>query len=162
MFAASARAEVWEGCDGVSLARIESMDPRQEETQRSLPEVVADIGQDVTHLVQGEIALLKTEMRQNAAKIGAGAGLFGGAGVAGMFALEFVLLAIVFGLVAAGLQVWAAALIVAAVMGAAAGLMALKGKKNVASASVVPTETVEQLKNDAATIRQGVDRLRSR
>lgn len=132
------------------------------ENDRPLSEVLKSVGDDLGRLVRGEIALLKTEMRQNATKIGAGAGLFGGAGVMGLFALEFLLLALVFGIVAMGLQAWAAALIVGVLLAIVAGVLALTGKKTVANASVVPTETIEQVKTDAAALRSDVDRLRSR
>lgn len=132
------------------------------DTDQPLSTTLKNIGDDLGRLLHGEIALLKTEMRQNASKLGAGAGLFGGAGLVGLFALECLLLALIFGLVAAGLQAWAAALIVGVVLGVVAAVLALTGKKTVANASIAPTETIEQVKTDVAAIKSDVDRLRSR
>lgn len=132
------------------------------ENDRPLSEVLKSVGDDLGRLVRGEIALLKAEMQKNAAKLGAGAGLFGGAGLVGIFALECLLLALIFGLVALGLPAWAAALIVGVVLAVIAGVLAMTGKKTVADASVVPTETIEQIKTDAAMLKSDVDRLRSR
>ena len=117
---------------------------------------------DIGDLVRGEIALAKAEIQDNVTRLGTGAGLLGGAGVVGLFALEFVLLAIMFAIVAAGVREWIAALIVAVLLGVVAAVLALNGKKRVSGASVVPTEAIEHLKNDAEMIRNDVRHLRSR
>lgn len=132
------------------------------ENDRPLSEVLRSVGDDLGRLIRGEITLLKTEMRENAAKLGAGAGLFGGAGLVGLFALECLLLAVIFGLVALGLPAWASALIVGVVLAIIAGVLALTGKKTVANASLAPNETIAQIKTDAAMLKSDVDRLRSR
>jgi len=129
------------------------------QTDRSLSDIVKSLGDDLGRLLRGELALLKSEMRDNVAKIGTGAGFFGTAGIVALFALEFILLALVFDLVAVGLPAWAAALIVGVVLAAVAGVLAMRGKRNVASASVVPRETIDQIKTDAAAIKDDVQRL---
>lgn len=129
---------------------------------RPLSEIVKDLGNDLTRLVRGEIALLKSELQHNLTKIGAGAGLLGGAGVIGLFALEFLLLAVMFGLAAAGVSLWLSALILAVLLGAVAAVLAFSGKKNVQNASVAPTETIEQVRTDAAVIKDDVERLRNK
>lgn len=129
------------------------------ETDRPLTEIVKSLGDDLGRLFRGELALLKSEMRENVAKLGAGAGMFGGAGIAGLFAAEFLLIALLFGLIAAGLPAWASALLVAVLLGAVAAFLAFRGKKSVAGASVVPTETIEQVKADAAAIKDNAQRL---
>lgn len=121
-------------------------------TDRPLGEIVKSIGDDLGRLLSGELALLKSEMRENVSRLGAGAGMFGGAGIAALFALEFLLIALLFGLIAAGLPPWASALIVAVLLGAVAAFLGLRGKKNVAGASVMPKETIEQVKADAAAL----------
>ncbi len=131
-------------------------------SNRSLPEIVKDLSADLGQLIHSEIALAKSEIQENVARLGTGAGLLGGAGVAGLFALEFVLLAIMFGLVAAGLNTWLAALVVAVALGVMAALMAMRGKSKVANASVVPSATIENVKRDVAAIKNDVTDLRSR
>ncbi len=131
-------------------------------SNRSLPEIVKDLSADLGQLIHSEIALAKSEIQENVARLGTGAGLLGGAGVAGLFALEFVLLAIMFGLVAAGLNTWLAALVVAVALGVIAALMAMRGKSKVANASVVPSATIENVKRDVAAIKNDVTDLRSR
>jgi membrane protein len=146
---------------GSHFARTSAMSTH-DDSERSISEVVKSIADDLGRLVRGELTLLKTEMRENASKLGAGAGLFGGAGLIGIFALQCLLLALIFGLIAAGLRAWAAALIVGLLLAAVAAVLALRGKKTVANASVAPTETIEQVKTDVAAIKNDVDRLRSK
>jgi uncharacterized membrane protein YqjE len=131
-------------------------------SDRSIGEIVKDLSSDLSHLVSSEIALAKTELQANIARLGTGAGLFGGAGVIGLFAVEFILLALMFGLVAAGLRAWLAALIVGLVLGAVAAVLAMRGKKSVAGASVAPTHAIQHVKNDVEAIKTEVDRARSR
>ena len=128
--------------------------------ERPISDVVKSLGDDVTRLVRGEFALLKTELQHNLAKLGTGAGLLGGAGVVGLFALQFILLALMFGLIAMGLAAWISALIVGVLLGVIAAVMAMSGKKTVSSTSVAPTQAIDQMKTDAAIIKDDVDRLR--
>ena len=131
-------------------------------SDRPLSEVLRSIGDDLSRLMRGEIALLKTELQHNVARIGSGAGLLGGAGVVGLFALEFILLAAMFGISAMGLPLWGSALILGALLGIVAGVLAMSGKKKVSGASVAPVETIEQVKADAAVLKHDIDRIRSR
>ena len=128
---------------------------------RSIAEVIKSLSADFTHLVRSEIALAKTEMQANIARIGTGAGLFGGAGIAGLFGVEFLLLAIMFGLVAAGLRAWLAALIMAVVLFAVGGLLAARGKKAV-SGGIAPTHAIEHAKQDLAAVKADIERVRNR
>lgn len=128
---------------------------------RSLTTIVKDLSADLGRLVRSEIELAKTELQQNITRLGTGAGLLGGAGVAGLFALEFLLLALMFGIAAAGLPFWLAALIVGVAMAIAGGLLALGGKKNVTGATVVPTQTIENVKTDIKAVKDDIKRMRS-
>ena len=120
---------------------------------------IRQLSHDFSELVRSEVALAKTELQENISRLGTGAGLLGGAGVIGLFAVEFVLLALMFGMIALGLSAWAAALVVGVVLGLAAAILAMKGKKNVSNASLAPTRTIEHVKNDA---QSDLDRLRRR
>ncbi len=128
---------------------------------RSLTTIARDLSADLGRLVRSEIELAKTELQENITRLGTGAGLLGGAGVAGLFALEFLLLALMFGIAAAGLQLWLAALIVGVAMAIVAGVLAMSGKKNVTGASVIPKQTVENVKTDIKAVKDDVERMRS-
>ena len=48
---------------------------------------MGDLSHDLTTLVKQELELARTELKEEAAKAGKGAGMLGGAGVAGLLAL---------------------------------------------------------------------------
>jgi hypothetical protein len=74
--------------------------------------------------------------------------MFGGAAMFGFYALGALSATAIVGL-ATAVAAWLAALIVAAVLGACAGLLALQGKSKVEQATPpVPEQTTESVKED--------------
>ncbi|ADP84892.1 phage holin family protein [Pseudofrankia inefficax] len=115
--------------------------------RRGAGALVSEVASDMSMLVRQEIDLAKAEVRQSAVRAGKGAGMFGGAAGAGIFAVLFLLLAAMFGLAEVMALGWAA-LIVAALLIAAAAVFALMGRANVKKAHAKPEQTVETLKED--------------
>ena len=114
---------------------------------RSLGEIVGDISRDMSTLFKQEIDLAKTEMKQEVAKVGKGAGMFGGAGLAGYFTLLFLSVALV-GLLDKWMPYGWAALIVAALWGIVAAVLAMRGKKEIKEANPQLPTTQQTLKED--------------
>jgi hypothetical protein len=79
---------------------------------RSLGELVASATRDLSQLVHKEVELAKVEIKKDIAAAGKGAGLFGGAGLTGLFALFFLSFALVYGISGLGLDLGWAFLIV--------------------------------------------------
>jgi hypothetical protein len=74
------------------------------------------------------------------------------------FGTAVLIAAVVLGL-AVVLPAWLAALIVAVVLFAVAGVLALVGKKDVAQASPpLPTQAIAGVQADVATVKQGLSR----
>jgi hypothetical protein len=96
--------------------------------EQSLGELVATATRDMSLLVRQEVELAKTELGQQAARVGVGAGLLGGAGVLGLFALVLASFAGGFGF-ATGLNIglWAGFLCMAGVYVVLAGVLAALG-----------------------------------
>jgi uncharacterized membrane protein YqjE len=115
---------------------------------RSLGEIVHDIAGDLSSLVHQELDLAKTEIKQEAAQAGRGAGLLGGAGVAGLLTLIFASLALTY-LLDNWLPAEAAALIVAAIWLVAAAVLASSGRKALKETNPALPETQRSLKEDA-------------
>jgi len=116
--------------------------------ERPLGEVAKDLTSDVALLVRQEIELAKAEMAEKGRTAAPGLGMFGGAGVVGLCAAGALtaFLILVFSLFLAD---WAAALVVGAVLGAVAFLLARQGKERVAEAGKpVPEQTIETVKED--------------
>ncbi|MEU7061379.1 phage holin family protein [Streptomyces sp. NPDC046197] len=121
-------------------------------------ELVQRASQQLTELIRGELRLAQAEMKQKGKRYGKGGGLFGGAGLVG-FLMAQALVATVIAALAVALPVWAAALIVTAVLGVIAAVMAIGGKKQVDQAAPpTPEQTVENVKADVAEIKESAHR----
>jgi uncharacterized membrane protein YqjE len=114
----------------------------------SAAELVKQLSEQTSRLVRQEVELAKVELAEKGKRAGIGAGMFGGAGVFGLYALGAVTAAAIAALSLA-VATWLAALIVAVIWAAIAGVMALTGKKKVQQATPpVPQDAVESVKED--------------
>jgi uncharacterized membrane protein YqjE len=123
--------------------------PRDE---RTLGEIVSDMTTNISTLVRQEMDLAKTEMKEEIAKVGKGAGLLGGAGLAGYFLLLFLSLTVMFAL-DEFMHDWIAALIVTVAWAVGAAVLALTGKKAIKEANPQLPETQQTLKEDVQWAR---------
>lgn len=116
---------------------------------RSLGDIVGDISTDLSTLVRQEMELARTELKQEAAKAGKGAGMLGGAGVAGLLTLWFLSLALFWMLHDLWMDPGWAALIVAALWGIVAAVLAMRGRQELKEAEPQLPKTQQSLKEDA-------------
>ncbi|MDP9821946.1 phage holin family protein [Nocardioides massiliensis] len=119
---------------------------------RSLGDLLGDIASNLTTMVKDELELAKTEAKQEAAKAGKGAGLLGGAGVAGHLALLFGSLALMFMLDSWMHTGWAA-LIVTALWAVVAAAMAATGRTELKKMNALET-TQKTIKEDVQWAKQ--------
>lgn len=122
------------------------------EDQRSLGEIVGDIADNLSTLVKQEMELARTELKQEAAKAGKGAGMLGGAGVAGLLTLFFASLALTY-LLDNWMPVELAALITTVLWAVVAGVLAMTGRKALKQSHPELPRTQQTLKEDAAWAR---------
>jgi Putative Actinobacterial Holin-X, holin superfamily III len=61
---------------------------------RSLGELISEVTTDLSTLMRQELELARAELQQSASRAGKGAGMLGGAAVAGYFVLLFVSIAL--------------------------------------------------------------------
>jgi uncharacterized membrane protein YqjE len=116
--------------------------------ERPIGELLKQLSQETTTLVRKELDLAKAEMAQKGKQAGLGAGMFGGAGIVGLLALGALTACLILALTPA-MKDWLAALIVAVVYAAIAGILALVGRSRVREATPpVPEQTVETVKED--------------
>ena len=128
---------------------------------RSIGTIVRELMENISALFRSEIALLKWELKDTAAKLGGGAALFAGAVFVALFGVAFLFVTITLGLVALGVPAWLSALIVTVVLFVTAGVLALLGKRKFAAAQFVPKESIEQVKIDIEAIKADIARVRS-
>jgi uncharacterized membrane protein YqjE len=116
--------------------------------ERPTGELLKQLSDQTTTLVKQEIDLAKAELSEKGKQVGLGAGMFGGAGVFGLLALGALTACIIAALDTA-MDLWLAALIVAVVYAAVAGVLALQGRTRVQRAGApVPEQAKESVKED--------------
>src|SRR3954452_25233083 len=99
----------------------------------STKELVQELTTEVSTLVRKELALAQVELKEKGKRAGIGGGLFGAAGLLGFLGLSTLIACAVLAL-ATAVDAWLAALIVAVVLFAGAGVVALVGKREVQQA----------------------------
>jgi hypothetical protein len=119
----------------------------------STGELITQLAAQTSRLVQDEMRLAQKEFQESAKHAGVGAGLFSVAGVLVVFGVTTWIAAAVAGL-SVVLPVWAAALIVGAVLLVAGGIAALLGKNQIQEASPVPQQTVANVKEDIQEVKE--------
>ena len=125
-------------------------DPRVDDpSARSLSnvgDIFADISRDLSTLIRQETELAKAEVRDSATRAGAGAGMLGGAGVAGHFVLLFLSIALWWGLGSAIGRGWSA-VVVAVIWAVIAAVLAAMGRKKLKQVKGIPqtTETAREI-----------------
>jgi hypothetical protein len=114
---------------------------------QSVGDLVGEIAEDVSRLLRQEIDLAKAEAKQEVTKLGKGAGLLGGAGVAGHLLLLFasVALMLVLGRV---MDLDLAALLVALIWAVVAVVLAVTGRRQLKSVDPQLPKTTQTLKED--------------
>ncbi|TQS42201.1 phage holin family protein [Cryptosporangium phraense] len=131
---------------------------RLDPAHASTAELVTRLSDQVSTLVKDELRLAQLELTEKGKKAGLGAGMFGGAGVVALYGVGALVTAAIAGL-AVVLPVWASALIIAVVLFAVAGVLALTGKKEIQQATPpVPAEAVSGVKKDINTVKESVHR----
>ena len=120
---------------------------------QSLGSLVGRLSSDVSTLVRQELALAKAELREEGKKAGKGAGMLGGAGLAGYFVLLFLSLTLMWALGDELMPLWAAALIVMVLWAIAAAVLFVMGRKQLKEVNPKPEQTVETLKEDKEWVK---------
>lgn len=128
--------------------------------EQSMAVLLRRLSDQSSLLMREEIALAKAELSEKGKRVGAGAGLFGGAGLLAVFGVGALTAAAILalGLLVAG---WLAALIVAVLYLLIAGVAALLGRRQVKqSGPALPEQTVATLKADVQTAKARVQEAR--
>lgn len=122
------------------------------EADRSLGELFSTLSSEVSGLVNDHVELAKLEVREEIRNATRAAGMFGGAAIAGLFALLLLSFAAAWGL-AEVMPEGVAFLIVGLVWAIAAGILALVGRAKAKDVGP-PDETIDVVKEDVAWARR--------
>ena len=118
-------------------------------SEPSLGQLVAHATQDLSALLRQEVALAKLELKSEVVSAGKGAGMLGGAGFAGLFALIFLSISAAYGISWLGIGLGWGFFIVGVLYLVVAAVLALGGKKNLQKVGP-PERTIESVKTDVA------------
>jgi len=117
-------------------------------SDRPFGELLKELSNQTSSLVRQELELAKAELAEKGKQAGIGAGLFGGAGLAGLLALG-ALTACLIAALATGMDVWLAALVVAIAYAAVAAVLAVMGRRKTREATPpAPEQAIESTKED--------------
>jgi uncharacterized membrane protein YqjE len=120
---------------------------------RSITALLSDLASETVLLIRQEMALLKAELQEKFGRMGQGATALG-AGALMAFSGWLVLLAAAVLSLATVLPAWLAALIVAIVVLAIAGVLVFIGKSRFDADSLIPRRTLRSLREDEAWLRE--------
>jgi hypothetical protein len=127
-------------------------DPERKAASASLGELIGEVSKDFSTLFRQELELAKAELQQSAVRTGKGAGLFGGAGVSGLYCLLFLSVALWWGLGYLIGNAWSG-LVVAVIWAIIALITFLVGRRELKSVRGMP-ETVDSLKKIPDTLKR--------
>jgi hypothetical protein len=116
--------------------------------ERSVGELVSEISSDLSMLFRQEVALAKTELRQEARAGGKAAGMGAGAAFAGWMLGTFASLALMFALAGIDALNFAWGAVIVAVLWAVVGAVLAARAKKLAKQVGPPHETIDSLKED--------------
>ncbi len=121
--------------------------------QHSVGDLVGQATEQLSRLVRQEVALAKVELTEKGRRAGRGGGLLGAAGAVG-YAGFLALAATGAAALSLTLPVWAAALIVTAVLFALAGVLAATGRAQLRRAAPpTPEEALGSVRADVEEIK---------
>lgn len=118
----------------------------------SIGELMSQLSTQTSRLIRDEMRLAQKEFQESAKHAGIGAGLFSVAGLLAFFGAATLIAAGVAAL-SLVLEVWAAALIVAAVLFVIGGIAALVGRKQAQEVTPAVPKTVETVKADIQELK---------
>jgi uncharacterized membrane protein YqjE len=115
-------------------------------------DLISQLSAQTSRLVRDEMRLAQKEFQESVKHAGIGAGLLSVAGLLAVFGVATLITAAIAGLAVVLDNVWAAALIVAAVLLIAAGVVALFSKKQVDEVGP-PRQTIENVQKDIEEVK---------
>jgi uncharacterized membrane protein YqjE len=125
------------------------------EPDKSLGDLFGELSSEFVDLIQTQLQLAKTELRDEARQAGRTAGIFGAAGVAGYMALLLLSFAVAWGLATVMNPGWAF-LIVGVLYAIGAAILYFQGRERARHVKLVPEQTAESVKEDVQWARQKI------
>ena len=116
--------------------------------ERSLGDLFTELARETSTLVRQEVQLAKSELTQSATEAGRAIAFLLIGGAVAYAGVLFLLLAIVYGLIEAGIDPWLAAGIVGLVVIIIGGVLVMRARASLSPEALAPRRTVTTLKED--------------
>ena len=124
--------------------------------RRSVVDLMTRVINEVVHLFQTELRLVRAELNDKATQIASGGALIGSAVVLVIAGLVLALMGIARWLAIAGLPEEWGLLLVGLFAIAGGGLLLSRGIQHFKSTSLVPDRSLDQIRADVATVRDHI------
>lgn len=145
------------GSQAVDDLRVETATSPPPGPTASLSDLIGRLGDDVTLLFRQEVELAKVELKREASTAAKAGGMFAAAAVAALVTLLLLTFAAAWGL-AEVMPTGLAFLVVGVVVGIAAAVLGMAGKKRFQTVDFTPHATIETLQQDKQVV---TDRMSS-
>lgn len=132
---------------------------RQAENQESVGSLVSGILKDLQEMVRGEIALARTEIKEDASTAGRGIAMIAAGALVGVTGFIFLMLGATY-LLNKWVQMWIAAAIVGAALALIAAILVSKGRGTLSAGNLKPEQTIESLKEDKEWAKQQMNSVK--
>ncbi len=134
------------------------MSERTAQGSRSTTELLQRLADQISRLLRQELQLARLELAEKGRRTGLGAGLLGAAGLVALYGLAALVAAAIL-LLATAMPAWLAALVVALVLLALGGVLALVGRGQVRQATPpLPEQALAGIKADVDVITRRAGR----
>jgi hypothetical protein len=132
------------------------MDRGLNTSERPISKIIEDILRHVGEIIRSEVRLVQTEIQQDFRDVKNAASYLAAAGIAGLFAAGFLLLAAVYGLSTIMPQ-WLAAIAVGGVVGIVGAALFVKGLHMLKATSMTPDRTIQSLEDNLKWFKKHVE-----
>ena len=116
--------------------------------ERSLGDLFTELARETSTLVRQEMQLAKAELTQSATEAGRAVAFLLIGGAVAYAGVLFLLLAVVYGLIAAGIDPWLSAGLVGLIVVIIGGVLVMRARASLSAATAGPRRTVATLKED--------------
>jgi hypothetical protein len=120
-----------------------------QQNERSLGELFAELSRETSTLVRNEVALAKTELTEKASRVGRDAAMVAVGGALAHAGLLAIVAAVVLLLASAGLTPWLAAIVAGLAVAGIGYVIAQKGLTALKSEDITPKQTMDSVKETA-------------
>jgi hypothetical protein len=127
--------------------------------QEGIGSLISGLITDLQELVRGEIALAKTELREDAMSAGRGIGMIAAGAIVGLTGFIFLMLGVTY-LLNKSLEMWLSAGIVGAALALIAALVISNGRGKLSASNLKPEQTIESLKEDRTWAKQQMNSVK--